>query len=225
MLNKLKLFALVTYCLTCAVTSNAAASEPTVGEVTALPMPALYGKMSLEGALLRRRSVRSFGETPLSLRELGQLLWSAQGITNKIHGYRTAPSAGALYPLELYVATSHGVYKYLPDQHAIRVVKTEDVRAELGKAALDQEWVSQAPASIVITAVFSRTSKKYGRRADNYVPIEVGCAGQNILLQATSLGIGSVPVGAFKDRKVRSVIGAAKDERPMLIISLGRTAQ
>jgi SagB-type dehydrogenase family enzyme len=168
------------------VTQPAAAAE---GEVLALPAPRLASDVSLEEALARRRSVRAYSGEPLTLKEIGQLLWAAQGITHE-RGYRTAPSAGALYPLELYVATDSGLYHYLPRGHEAEKRRIEDWRAPLCQAALSQDAVCQAPAVFVVTAVYERTEAKYGQRAERYVWLEAGHAAQNLLLQAVALGLG-----------------------------------
>jgi len=190
-------------------------------ELVRLPPPVTEGRVSVEEALARRRSVRAFSGEPLPLERLGQLLWSAQGVTDP-RGLRTAPSAGALYPLEVYAVTPEGVFKYLPARHALRKVKSGDVRKELAAAALGQMWMARAPVCLVIAGVEARTARKYGTRARRYVDIEVGCAAENVFLQATALGLGSVPVGAFDDKKVKAVVGCAADEAPLLIVPVGK---
>ena len=153
-----------------------------------LPTPMLAGETSLEEALLGRRSVREFKDTPLTTAELGQLLWATQGITNE-RGFRTAPSAGALYPLETYVATAEGLFHYDPKEHQLWTVSPEDARQGLYDAALRQEPVLQAPAVFVLTAVYERTAQKYGtERGPRYVHLEAGHAAQNLLLEAVVLG-------------------------------------
>jgi len=200
-------------------------SSSTPQDVVKLPPPVKTGRMSVEEALSKRRSVRSFGEGVLTFAQLGQLLWSAQGVTEPGRGLRAAPSAGALYPLELYVVTPDGVFKYLPRNHSLRRVKAGDARKALAASALNQRCVARAPASIVITAVYERTSRKYRGRAQRYVDIEVGCAAENVLLQAVALGLGSVAVGAFDDDKVARVIACRGDEKPLLVIPVGEPAR
>lgn len=203
-----------------AVKSVAAQKEP--AEKISLPAPARTGRMSLEEALARRRSVREFAAKTLSLEELSQLLWSAQGITHP-DGLRTAPSAGALYPLELYVATPSGFVHYDPKRHELQRCSERDLRKELSRAALDQEAVRDAPAVFVFAAVFERTSKKYGEaRTPRYVHMEAGHAAQNLLLQAVALGLGGVPVGAFSDAQVSSVLSLPADHRPLYLVPVGR---
>ncbi len=192
-----------------------AAQRPTV----ALPAPRLDGAMSLEQALLHRQSVREFTDRPLTLAQIGQLLWAAQGVTRS-GGGRTAPSAGALYPLELYVAMPGRVLHYLPVGHRAQVWSEQDLRARLGSAA-GQRTVAKAPVVFVITAVQSRTAVKYGGRAGRYVDLEAGHAAQNLLLQAVTLGLGAVPVGAFDDRGVASALGLTAGETPRYLIPVG----
>lgn len=181
----------------------------------------------LEKLLQQRRSVRTFGKAPLSLAELGQLLWAAQGITHP-QGLRTAPSAGALYPLELYVVAGEveglppAVYRYLPEGH--RLVKTapNDRRQALARAALYQTWLGDAPVVVVFTAIYARTTRKYGERGERYVHMEVGHAAQNLLLQAKAQALGSVVVGAFRDGKVSKVLDLPDNTQPMILVPVGR---
>jgi len=189
--------------------------------VIALPEPQLKGALTLEEALMRRRSVRDFSETPLTLAELGQLLWAAQGVTHPA-GLRTAPSAGALYPLEVYAVTREAAYHYEPQGHRMMVHVQGDVRPALHAAALYQDSVLQAPTVIVIAAVYARTSQKYGQeRSPRYVHLEAGHAAQNILLQAVALGLGAVPIGAFEDEKVHQVLRLPADQPPLYLIPVG----
>ena len=182
--------------------------------------------MSLEEAMETRRSVRRFGSAPLSLEQVGQLLWSCQGVTSE-DGGRTAPSAGALYPLGLWLvasrvtALSQGIYGYHPDSGRLSVHQAGDFSRALAAAALDQEWVAAAPAVLAITAVISRTAVKYGSRAERYVLMEVGHAAQNVYLQAQSLGLGTVIVGAFDDADVAEVLSLPDDHAPMALLPVG----
>jgi SagB-type dehydrogenase family enzyme len=193
-----------------------------VAQVIALPTPQLKGTLTLEETLTQRRSVREFAETPLTQQELGQLLWAAQGITHPA-GLRTAPSAGALYPLEVYAVTRDAVYRYDPQGHHLVVQVQGDVRPALYAAALMQAPVLRAPCVIVIAAVYARTSAKYGEeRAPRYVHLEAGHAAQNILLQAVALDLGAVPIGAFYDDKVKQVLALPADHDPLYLIPVGR---
>lgn len=189
-----------------------------------LPMPDVSGGGSLTHALARRRSVRAYGPRPLDIADISQLLWAAQGVTSSA-GQRTAPSAGALYPLELYLVTQSGCYHYDPSRHQLEVLDEDDVRAELSRAALSQEAVEQAPAVFVVAAVYRRTEEKYGERAERYVKLEAGHAAQNLLLQAFSLGLGAVPIGAFHDDRVQDVLDLPSDHEPLYLIPVGHRTE
>ena len=198
-----------------------AAVDVPAAEVIVLPAARLEGDVSLEETLARRRSVRSYQGDPLTLGELGQLFWAAQGVTHEV-GYRTAPSAGALYPLEIYAATDRGLYHYLSEGHRAAVVHREGWRAALCGAALVQESVCRAPAVFVVSAVYARTAGKYGERADRYVRLEAGHAAQNLLLQAVALDLGAVPIGAFYDEQVQAALGLPIEQEPLYLIPVGR---
>ncbi len=185
-----------------------------------LPQPDLTGNMSLEEAIQKRRSVRSFLSKALTPEQISQLLWSAQGITDK-RGLRAAPSAGALYPLEIYLAKDDGLFHYVPGAHALEAIGKDDIREELARAALGQRFIAQAPISIVIAALGSRVTGRYGLRGERYVDIEVGHAAQNVHLQAVALGLVSVPVGAFKDEAVNGLFGLPDDTEAVYIIPVG----
>jgi SagB-type dehydrogenase family enzyme len=195
--------------------------EIVMEEETMLPDPRIDGPLSLEAALQGRRSVRAFTTEKLSLDDISQLLWSAQGITDP-RGYRTAPSAGALYPLELYLVMDDGLFHYQVQSHTLAQLREEDLREKVFAAALRQEAILQAPVTIVITAVYARIEVKYGRaRGPRYVHMEVGHAAQNILLQSVALGLGAVPIGAFEDERVQSVLGLPADHMPLYLIPVG----
>ena len=195
---------------------------PQVAESTiALPEPVDRTGVTLREAFERRRSVRSFADRRLTASEISLLLWSAQGITHP-DGYRTAPSAGALYPLELYLATAEGWHRYRPRGHRLSLLSRADLRESLRRAALGQEPVGAAPAVFVVTAVYRRTALKYGEeRAERYARIEAGHAAQNLLLQAAALGLGAVPVGAFDDTEVARALGLPGGEAPLYLIPVG----
>jgi len=196
-------------------------------EVIKLPEPSYDSELSLEQSLLNRRSIRSYSGQPLTLQEISQLLWAAQGLTDP-QGFRTAPSAGGLYPLELYIVAGDvadlaaGVYRYQPDGHQLVKTLDGDKRAELAEAALGQEWVKEGAVSIVFTAVYERTTGKYGDRGIRYVHMEVGHAAQNLCLQATALGLGAVTVGAFHDGEVSKLLNLPAEEEPLYVIPVGR---
>jgi SagB-type dehydrogenase family enzyme len=195
--------------------------------IIVLPEPELAGELSLEETLSLRRSVRSYSDMPLTLHELSQLLWAAQGITSD-EGFRTAPSAGALYPLEIYALVGNvegfgsGLFKYLPSDHTLRLIRPGDRRQDLFDEALRQSQIKEAAVNLVITAIFERTTEKYGERGMRYVHMEVGHVGQNICLQAQSLNLGVCPIGAFEDEGVRKVLGLSTEEEPLYILSIGR---
>ncbi|MEN6319505.1 MAG: SagB/ThcOx family dehydrogenase [Syntrophaceae bacterium] len=185
-----------------------------------LPEPRLRGSMSVEEALAKRESIRHFSPEPLTPSELSQLLWAAQGIT-RTHGGRSAPSAGALYPLELYLVLQEGFFRYVPQSHQLILISDRNLIDNLASAALGQQCMRESPAVIVITAVYERTARKYGNRGERYVKVEAGHAAQNILLQAVSLGLGAVPVGAFYDDQVRNVLNLPADHEPLYLMPLG----
>jgi SagB-type dehydrogenase family enzyme len=196
-------------------------TKSTSASILQLPPAEQKGTMSLEEALARRRSVREFTPEALTERELSQLLWAAQGITHA-EGLRTAPSAGALYPLELYVASAGGLYRYEPRPHQLIRISERDLRAAMRRTALDQEAITEAPAVFVIAAVYERISLKYGgARTPRYVHMEVGHAAQNLLLEAVALGLGGVPVGAFEDDALRKALELPVDHPPLYLIPVG----
>jgi SagB-type dehydrogenase family enzyme len=190
------------------------------GKVIQLPSPVLKGGVSVEEALAKRESIRHFTPEPLTPSELSQLLWAAQGITRNWGG-RTAPSAGALFPLELYLVLQEGFFHYIPRSYQLIRISDQNFIEDLTSAALGQQCVRESPAIVVITAVNERIERKYGERGERYAKMEAGHAGQNILLQAVSLGLGAVPVGAFYDDHVRKVLNLPADQEPLYLIPLG----
>lgn len=196
------------------------ATRPAAASARPLPSPRTVGEVSLEAALDQRRSVREFLPDPLTDAELGQLLWAAQGVTDPT-GLRTVPSAGALYPLEVYAVTGQAILRYDPATHSVEMRRAGDHRRELRAAALDQAAVGEAPAIIVLSAVLERTAVRYGERATRYVQLEAGHAAQNILLQAVALGLGAVPVGSFSDERVAGLLGLADGELPLYLVPVG----
>ena len=189
-----------------------------------LPVPRLSSERSLEEALSRRRSVRRFTDEELTTQDISQLLWAAQGITREWGG-RTAPSAGALYPLEVYVALPQGFYHYVPQDHKIEIVAEDDLRMEVWEVSLSQDAVRDAPVVFVIAAVYERTAIKYGDRAARYVHLEAGHAAQNLLLQAVALDLGGVPIGAFHDEQLQSILSLPRDHKPLYVIPIGHPAE
>lgn len=194
-----------------------------------LPDPISDSHFSLERALQQRRSVRDFSSDPLALNEIAQLLWAAQGITSP-DGFRTAPSAGALYPLEITLAAGHvtgltpGVYRYDPSGHGLTPVSEGDQRAELARAALEQRWMQTAPALIAFGAVEEQTTRKYAGRGVSYVYIEVGHSAQNVFLQAQALGLAAAVVGAFDDARIAAILQMPREEMPLYLMPVGKPA-
>ena len=214
--------------LFCQETREETSWQNSAPEILQLPVPRYDGETSVEKALLQRRSVRSYKKDPLTVSDISQILWAGQGITEKTYGLRTAPSAGALYPLELYLVATNvdelkpGVYKYKPQDHTIERISDGDKRNDVSNAALKQDAIENSSAIVIITAIYERTEVKYGNRSERYVNIEVGHVGQNIYLQAVSLGIGTVMIGAFKDEALKKVLGFTGGEYPLGIMPLGK---
>jgi SagB-type dehydrogenase family enzyme len=203
-----------------------AASRSNAMTALQLPEPEIHSHASLGEALRQRRSVRAYSGRSLTLQQIGQLLWAAQG-HNDPSGLRTAPSAGALYPLELLLVAGNvtgldqGVYRYRPKQHALEMLRGDDRRVPLARAALGQGWVADSAAVLVITAIYERTARKYGVRGKRYVHIEVGHAAQNALLQAASLGLGAAVVGAFDDAAVARLLDVPASEHVLYLLPVG----
>ncbi|MFH0772647.1 MAG: SagB/ThcOx family dehydrogenase [Candidatus Omnitrophota bacterium] len=203
-------------------------AQPCGARTLKLPQPKYDSKFSIEKTLLERRSVRDYKDEALTLAEVSQLLWAAQGITDKANGLRTAPSAGALYPLEIYLVSGKvtglpaGLYKYKPRGHELEKIADGDKRAGLSKAAYGQSSVSQASVVIAISAVYERITGKYGQRGIRYTDMEAGHAGENVALQAIALNLGTVMVGAFNDDDVKKVLALPAEENPLYLIPVGR---
>ncbi len=197
-------------------------------EMIQLPEPRYDGEVSVERAIHNRRSIRSYSNAPLTLEEVSQLLWSAQGITDPTWNLRTAPSAGALYPLEIYLVSGNvidlkqGIYKYDPIKHELALLQIGDKRMDLASSALGQSSIIDAAIVIVFAAVFERTTIKYGERGIKYVYIEVGHSAQNIYLQAYTLGLGCVVIGAFYNDKVKKTLNIPVNEEPIYIMPVGK---
>ena len=192
-----------------------------------LPPPRATGALPLEATLAQRRSLRSFAAGPLTAAEVGQLLWAAQG-ENGDGGRRTAPSAGATYPLVLYLVAGRvdgvaaGVHRYAPQGHRLAALAPGDARAPVAAAARGQAWLAEAPVLVVIAAEPSRTAARYGARAERYVAMEAGAAAQNLLLQAVALGLGATLVGAYDDAALRAALPLAAAEQPLAVVAVGR---
>ncbi len=210
--------------LTLAATPPSASTERK--GVVRLPPPDTAGRMPLERALLQRRSVRSFSKRPLPLSAVSQLLWAAQGVTTP-DGRRTAPSAGGLNPLEVHLVATRveglpeGVYRYSPSSHSLRLTAPGHLAPLLVKAALDQDFIAEAAAVVLVAAVEERTARKYGSRATRYVVFEAGAASENLALEAVALGLGSVVVGAFDDAQVARLARLRDGEEPLCLMPVG----
>jgi len=178
------------------------------------------GSMSLEQAIAVRRSKRSFLPKPLTLEQISQLVWAAQG-QDAHSSYRTVPSAGATYPLELFVVSDDGLFRYLTSKHAFEKLADNDLRTELAVAAWGQGFIEAAALTLVFAAEFARTTNRYGRRGIRYVYMEAGHAAQNVHLQAEALGLGSVAVGAFDDTAVSKVLSLPEHLQPLYLVVVG----
>ena len=199
-----------------------------------LPAAKLDGKLSVEAAMLKKKSVREFKGTELKLEEVSQLLWAANGdlpvdaVTSATS--KVIPSAGGVYPLEVFLVSGAktvqgldaGVYRYVPGSNSLRLVQARDARALLSSAALGQVSVARAPATIVIGAVMAKSAAKYGFRSGQYVYMEAGCADQNLYLQAESLGLHAATVGAFQEDQVSAVLKLPSEVTPLLLVSVGK---
>ena len=194
-----------------------------------LPDPMLDGDVSVERTIHQRRTVRSFDGKALTLRQFSQLLWAAQGTTDKGGFKRAAASAGALYPMDIYAAVGGdcierldpGVYHYEPTDHSIYLVKEGDVRRDIAIASLGQMWMAYAPTTLVVTAEYSRITVKYGQRGIRYAMMEAGHVGQNIFLQSEAMGLAAGIVGAFEDQKVIQILGIKETHEPLLLMPVG----
>ncbi len=207
---------------------SAVGPSPTPSDnIVELPEPRHDSDVSIEEVLLSRRSVREYTGEPLTLQDVSQLLWAAQGITDP-RGYRTAPSAGGTYPLEVYMVVgdveglAEGVYKYNPSEHEIIKILDGDKREELYVAVLEQTWVKEAAIDMVIAAVYERTTERYGERGVKYVHMEAGHAAQNLYLQATALNLGTVTVGAFHDEQVKELLNMPENVQPLYVMPVGK---
>jgi SagB-type dehydrogenase family enzyme len=196
------------------------ADETPAADFRELPEPLREGGLPLYKGLAARRSGRTYGSRKLTDAEVGQLLWAGQGLTSA-RGFRTAPSAGALYPMFLYYADDVALWRYDPRRHGLEKVHGEDLRREIARAGLDQAPLKRAPGIIIVVAKPSIAAAKYGDRAERYCMIEAGHVGQNILLTAEALGLGACPVGAFRDGDVLDVLELGKDYLPLYFIPVG----
>lgn len=202
-----------------------------VMSVVKLPNPDLRGQMSVEEAIMNRRSVREYTNQSLDLKDVSQLLWAAQGITDSEKNFRAAPSSGRTYPLEVYLVVGkggvngleEGLYHYNPQNNQLEKLLNGDKRFDLAKAANGQSWVSQAPVNIVITGDYQRTINKYGNNnlSTRFVHLEAGHAGENIFLEATARGLVTVSLGSFDDKAVKTLLNLPVEENTLYIFPVG----
>ena len=196
-----------------------------------LPKPTYKGRLSVEEALKVRRTHRSFKSRALTLDQLSQILWASYGVTAKLPGYylKTAPSAGALYPLDIYALVGKrgvkdlgpGVYRFLPGNHSVERIREGDFRTDIARLSAHQMWIAEAPLVLVITGEYARSRVKYGLRGVSYTQIEAGCVGQNVFLQAEALGLKAGIVGAFNNEKIIAALGLPGGHNPLLIMPVG----
>ncbi|MBU0952157.1 MAG: SagB/ThcOx family dehydrogenase [Elusimicrobia bacterium] len=186
-----------------------------------LPAPVLKGTLSVEECIAKRRSIRQYQEKELTIEQISQILWAAQGITDLKDKHRSAPSAGAIYPAELYLITSSGVFNYVPDAHQLRKIASTDIRQNLSNACLGQSSVAEAGINIVISVAYGRTAWKYGEKAVRFADIEAGHIAENISLQAVSLGLGSVCIGTLNDSEIKLLLNLPSDQKPIYVIPVG----
>ncbi len=206
------------------------ASEGLLAQTVALSGPRLKSQVSVEEAIQARRSVRAYAAAPLQLFEVAQIVWAAQGITESQSGKRAAPSAGALYPMEVYLAVAKGrvegleagIYRYDARAHALHQVSAGDYTERIVQAARNQAWAGQAPLMVIIAGEYARTAGKYGQRAHRYVHIEAGCLAENIFLQVQALGLRAGIIGAFDDAALQQAAALPAAHEPLLIMPVGR---
>ena len=195
-----------------------------------LPEPSRTGAVSLEETLARRRSLRAFAPDPISLQDIGQLAWSAQGITDATTGYRTAPSAGGTLPIEVDLllhgvpGLEDGVYRYHPAEHALRLRLAGDLREAVTASTMDQGFVRDAPVVMLVLGVAARINPRFGALSDRLIDMEVGHVGQNVSLQAVALGLGTVVVVAFREAELAAALELGEGERPIYLMPVGRAA-
>lgn len=218
-------------------TENQAAVIPTTtvrvieGKIVNLPPPELKAEISLEEAIFKRRSRRDYQEKSLTLGQVSQILWAGQGITDQETGFRSAPSAGALHPLDIYLVVGEGgvegleggVYHFIPQGHILEKTVTGDFRDQVMRASLGQRFIAEAPMVLIITGEYERTTKKYGERGRQYVHMEAGHAAQNIYLQVESLGLGTVTVGAFDEQEIIKILSLPESHQPLYVMPIGHS--
>jgi SagB-type dehydrogenase family enzyme len=190
--------------------------------------PVEAGSVSLDEVLKKRKSVRRFSQKPLTQQQLSYLLWASTGIERREQGYefRTAPSAGALYPVETYIVAHNikdlprGVYHYSIKDHALEELELGDFRRAIATAALEQQWCFECAAVFVWTAIFYRMKWKYNQRAYRYIYLDAGHIGQNLALASVSLGLGSCQIGAVFDDEVNKIIQVDSTSESTIYLSV-----
>jgi SagB-type dehydrogenase family enzyme len=188
-----------------------------------LPAPELFGKVSLEEAIVKRRSVRQFRTQTLSREAIAQLMWAAQGVTDPLKGLRSAPSAGALYPIDLYLASSDGLFRYHARTHSLEQFVENDVRPSLAVSAFNQDSIAQAAITIIIVADYTKVKDHDGERGVRYTDMECGHIAQNIQLQAVVLGLASVPIGAFQTTDISATLELPSALEAVYLLPVGYT--
>ncbi len=192
-----------------------------------LPNPKLKSKISLEEAIIRRKSLRAYTKSPLSLKEISQLLFAGQGLLKESR--RTTPSAGAFYPIEIYLSALRitglfsGLYQYLPNGHKLKKITSANRMAKLAEAAFGQIWVKNASAVIIICGDFKKTTGKYQDKGRDFVTMEAGHAAQNISLQAAALNLGILCVGGFNEEEVKKTLNIEKNKKVFYLMPVGKT--
>lgn len=215
-------------CLVMTASLLCSAVRVPAAEIVKLPPPAGQGRMSVPEALKKRRTVRQFSNKELNLAQVSQLLWGTDGISNS-RGLRTAPSAGATYPLELYLVVGErgvaglapGLYHYRPEFHTLELTRKGDLRTPVARACLHQAWMAAAPAMVVCAAEYRRCTARYGERGIRYTHMEAGHTGENLFLQAEALGLACGIVGAFEDRTLKDVLHLPQQHEPLLVMPVG----
>ena len=190
-----------------------------------LPAPQTAGSVSLEEAISRRRSIRTYSSKTLTKEQISQLLWAGQGITDAENGFRTAPSAGAIYPFRLYIVSAEGLFRYDPGDHSLELIREGDMRALAASAAFGQDFLAAAALTVVITVSYGAIQEHYGVRGKSYADMEAGHIAQNIHLQAEAMGLGSVPVGAFSAKDIRESLGIDGKYEPVYLVCAGYRAR
>ncbi len=204
-----------------------AITQQNPGAMISLPQPVTDGQVSLEKSMSLRRSVRTYKNEPLSIQELSQLLWAGQGVTNE-RGFRTAPSAGATFPIELFVVVNNvkglkkGIYHYIIGEHKLKMIDERQVERDLARAALSQSMISDGGVVIILTAILERTTQRYGERGIRYVHNEIGHVSQNIHLQVAALNLGTVVIGAYRDQEVEAILNLGEEIRVLYMMPIGK---